>query len=310
MTISEVRSPIERRRKRTLVQAIVGAAPNRADPSGRRRRKGPQDLAALARCMCPAGSDYRRGRRPHANEPCLRHSISSRCHAPHVEAAASQRCQRLRPPTLQKWEEHGRAYPVLLHQRFFQPTRGHPDVAIGLRNSPTTGMPQASDARVDSGPVVRAVQASRPSRWVNGRQQGLSVVGLGTGCEARRHHRRARCKSTHLSELAPPLANSHGRLPFFTRRSFDLLLSWKSCWPQVEVEELVEVYVEPNQITGRSLAILNVAAGGGISQIELDVPEDTYSHRAGAAAAGRARSAWIRTIWKTLNMCQDPLSPM
>src|SRR5439155_6825979 len=65
-----------------------------------------------------------------------------------------------------------------------------------------------------------------------------------------------------------------------------LLLSVEKLLPQVEVEELVEVYVEPNQITADLLTILNVQRAG-IFQIELEVP-DGYEVRSvqGAHAAG------------------------
>ena len=67
------------------------------------------------------------------------------------------------------------------------------------------------------------------------------------------------------------------------------MLSVEKLQPLIEVDELVEVYLEPNQITADLLAILNIQRAG-IYQIELEVPEG-YEIRTvqGRDAAGAVR---------------------
>jgi hypothetical protein len=75
------------------------------------------------------------------------------------------------------------------------------------------------------------------------------------------------------AELPAPLAGQEWNFAFrYAALPFDLVLSVEKLQPEIEVEELVEAYVEPNQITLDLLSILNIQRAG-IFQIELEVPE-------------------------------------
>ena len=80
--------------------------------------------------------------------------------------------------------------------------------------------------------------------------------------------------------------------------------------PLVEVDELVETYVEPNQITTNLLAILNIQRAG-VFQVVLDVPEG-YDIRTvqGRDAAGAAAVAVDSHHLEEVEITPDPTMPM
>src|SRR6185436_19686609 len=122
-------------------------------------------------------------------------------------------------------------------------------------------------------PVVRAVQAGTPENMSGiGRQQGVVVVRLGTSLRGEATSRTGLLQ-IDAAELPAPLAKQPCTFAYrYAALPFDLLLSVEKLLPQIDVDELVEVYLEPNQITADLLAIMNIQRAG-IFQLELEVPE-------------------------------------
>jgi hypothetical protein len=171
-------------------------------------------------------------------------------------------------------------------------------------------MPQEMMHAEIKAPVVRAVQAGTPEAMTNiGRQQGVVVVRLGTALRGEVTSRTGLLQ-IDAAELPAPLAGQEWTFAYrYAALPFDLLLSVEKLLPQIEVEELVEAYVEPNQITLNLLSILNIQRAG-VFQIELEVPEG-YEVRAvqGRDAAGAAAVAVDSHHVDEVEYVPDPAKP-
>ena len=161
----------------------------------------------------------------------------------------------------QKDDPLGRVITVDL----FQPARGTQNLVIELEKIiADKEMPNEMARRSVKIPVVRAIDV--------GRQQGILVVRV---AESLRNEVESRLDLLQIdaAELPQPLAGQAWTYAFrYSRAAYDLTLSVESVKPQVEVDQLAEVFIEPQQTTITLLAIYNITRAG-VFQLEVDVPE-------------------------------------
>ena len=210
-----------------------------------------------------------------------------------VEVPADHNVVNVFDPNVQKWEKTTEGPLQTLTITLFQPTRGTQNVTIELEKfAGDREMPQEMMHAEIRAPVVRAVQAGTSEGMSNiGRQQGIVVVRLGTSLRGEATSRTGLLQ-IDAAELPAPLAKQPWSFAYrYAALPFELVLSVEKLLPLIEVEELVEVYIEPNQITANLLAILNIQRAG-VFQIELEVPEG-YEVRTvqGREAAGASAVA-------------------
>src|SRR4029450_6026852 len=191
-----------------------------------------------------------------------------------VEVPADHNVVNVFDPNIQKWEKNTEGQVQTLTITLFQPTRGSQNLLIELEKfAGDKHMPQEMTHADIRAPIVRAVDAGTPENMNKiGRQQGVVVVRLGASLrgEATSH---TGLLQIDAAELPAPIAKQPWTFAYrYAALPFDLVLSVEKLLPQIEAEELVEVYLEPNQVTADLLAVLNIQRAG-IFQIELEVPE-------------------------------------
>jgi hypothetical protein len=196
-------------------------------------------------------------------------------------------------PNVQKWEKKAEGDVQTISLTLFQPTRGTQNIAIELEKiAADKEMPQDMMNGELKLPMIRATQIGTAEELVAiGRQQGVVAVRLGSSLRGEVSARTGLLQIDQ-AELPAPLAGQTWSFAYrYAALPFDLAITVEKVQPLVEVEELVETYLEPNQITTSLLAILNIQRAG-VFQVAVDVPEG-YDIRTvqGRAAAGANAAA-------------------
>jgi hypothetical protein len=191
-------------------------------------------------------------------------------------------------PNVQKWEKKTEGAVQTISLTLFQPTRGTQNIALELEKiAADKEMPQDMMNGQLKLPMIRATQIGTAEELVAiGRQQGVVAVRLGASLRGEVAARTGLLQIDQ-AELPAPLAGQNWSFAYrYAALPFDLAITVEKVQPLVEVEELVETYLEPNQITTSLLAILNIQRAG-VFQVAVDVPEG-YDIRTvqGRAAAG------------------------
>ncbi|HEX5103549.1 MAG TPA: hypothetical protein VFV87_07040, partial [Pirellulaceae bacterium] len=295
--------------KETVVQAFVGAADVvRIDWTA--KAEGAAGLAALVTVQARQEVTIDEGvvrTRANLAYDITRADVTQLT----VEVPADHNVVNVFDPNVQKWEKKTEGPLQTLTISLYQPTRGAQNILIELEKfAGDKEMPQEMMHAEIKAPVVRAVAAGTPEAMTNiGRQQGVVVVRLGTSLRGEVPSRTGLLQ-IDAAELPAPLAGQEWTFAYrYAALPFDLQLSVEKLLPQIEVEELVETYVEPNQITIDLLSILNIERAG-IFQIELEVPEG-YEIRTvqGRDAAGAAAVAVDSYHLDEVEYVPDPTMP-
>jgi hypothetical protein len=296
--------------KETVVQAFVGAADCvRIDWTA--KAEGAAGLAALATVQARQEVVIDEGFiRTRAN---LAYDIS-RADVTQlvVEIPADHNVVNIFDPNVQKWEKQADEATQTITITLFQPTRGTQNIAIELEKiAGDKEMPQEMMTGELKAPLIRATQVGQPGQLTNvGRQQGVVAVRLGTALRGEVTSRTGLLQVDN-ADLPAPLAGQEWTYAYrYSALPFDLAISIEKLLPLVEVEELVETYIEPNQITTNLLAVLNIQRAG-IFQATLDVP-DGYEIRTvqGREAAGAAAVAVDSHRLEEVEITPDPTMPM
>ncbi|MDX1945918.1 MAG: hypothetical protein SFU86_11015 [Pirellulaceae bacterium] len=214
-------------------------------------------------------------------------------------------------PNVQKWEKKAEGPLQTITVTLYQPTRGTQNIALELEKfAGDKEMPQEMMNAELKMPVIRAVQVGNAGALTNvGRQQGVVVVRLGTALRGEVTSRTGLLQ-IDPADLPAPYAGQPWTYAYrYAALPFDLTVSIEKLLPQIEVEELVETYVEPSQITTNLLAILNIQRAG-VFQVTLDVPEG-YEIRAvqGREVAGAAAAQVDSHRLEEVDVALDPAKP-
>lgn len=177
------------------------------------------------------------------------------------------------------WTQKNDALGKIITVDLFQPARGTQSLVIELEKFiGDKEMPAEMARQQVKVPVIRAIDV--------GRQQGILVVRLADSLRSEVDSR-LDLLQIDAAELPAPLAGQQWAYAFrYSRAAYDLTLTVESVKPQVEVDQLAEIFIEPQQTTVTLLAIYNITRAG-VFQLELDVPEG-YDVRSvqGRGAAG------------------------
>lgn len=296
--------------KETLVQAFVGAA-DRVRIDWTAKAEGAAGLAALATVQARQEVVIDEGFiRTRAN---LTYDISrSDVTQLVVEIPADHNVVNIFDPNVQKWEKKADDVFQTITISLFQPTRGTQNIAIELEKiAGDKEMPQEMMTGELKAPTIRATHVGQPGQLTAvGRQQGVVAVRLGTALRGEVTSRTGLLQVDN-ADLPAPLAGQQWTYAYrYSALPFDLAISIEKLLPLVEVEELVETYIEPNQITTNLLAVLNIQRAG-IFQATLEVP-DGYEIRTvqGREAAGAAAVAVDSHRLEEVEITPDPTMPM
>lgn len=179
------------------------------------------------------------------------------------------------------WTQKNDALGKVITVDLFQPARGTQNLVIELEKFiGDKEMPAEMARQQVKVPVIRAIDV--------GRQQGILVVRLADSLRSEVDSR-LDLLQIDAAELPAPLAGQTWAYAFrYSRAAYDLTLTVESVKPQVEVDQLAEVFLEPQQTTLTLLAIYNITRAG-VFQLEVNVPEG-YDVRSvgGRNAAGAA----------------------
>lgn len=258
--------------KETLVQAFVGAA-QLVKLEWTAKAEGASGLAALVTVQARQELVIDEGivrTRTNLSYDIQRAEVTQLT----VDLPSDHNVVNVFDPNVQKWEKKIEGPIQTLTITLFQPTRGSQNVLVELEKfAGDKEMPQELTSAEIRAPVVRAVQAGTSENMSNiGRQQGVVVVQLGNSLRGEITSRTGLLQ-IDAAELPSALAKQSWTFAYrYAALPFDLLLNIEKLQPHVEVEELVEVYLEPNQITADLLSVLNIQRAG-IFQVELEVPE-------------------------------------
>jgi hypothetical protein len=228
-----------------------------------------------------------------------------------IEVPADHNVVNVFDPNIQRWEKKTEGPVQTLTVVLFQPTRSKQNIVVELEKfAGDKEMPQAMTHADIRAPVVRAVQAGTADNMTNiGRQQGVVVARLGSSLRGEATSQTGLVQ-IDAAELPAPLAKQNWPFAYrYAALPFDLVLSVEKLLPQIEVEQLVEVYLEPEAITANLLAILNIERAG-IFQLELEVPEG-YEVRTvqGREHAGASATAVDSHHLEDVEYTPDPAQP-
>jgi hypothetical protein len=255
----------------TVVLAFVGAAQTvRFDWTP--KAEGATGLAALATVQAQQEVLFDEGViRTRAN---LAYEISrAELSQLTVEVPADQKVSSVFDPNVRQWEVKAGETTQTVTIQLFQPARGTQNVTLELEKF--TGEAQQQELGV---PIIKALGV--------GRQQGVVVVRLAPALRAEAI-RRTGLMQLDAGELPQSLAAAQWAFAYrYASLPFDLALNVEKVQPRLQADELIEAYLEPEQLSLHLLALYNVERAG-VFQFELDIPAgyDVRQVR-GHAAAG------------------------
>jgi hypothetical protein len=195
-----------------------------------------------------------------------------------IEVSSDQKVVNVFDPNVRQWEVDVSENAQTVSVQLFQPTRGTQNLTVELEKF------RADEAQQSvSVPMVKALEV--------GRQQGLVLVQLSEGLRGE-VEKRSGLLQVDASELPKTLAG--GKWSFAYRYSalpFELTLEVEKVQPSVTADELVEAYLEPQQLTIDLLALYTIERAG-VFQLELMIPDGFELRQVrGQAAAGAEAAA-------------------
>ena len=240
----------------TVVLAFVGAAPE-VQISWTPRSEGATGLAALASVQVQQQVTVDEG--VMRTQARLAYNISrAEVEQLVIEVPLDQKVINVFDPNVRQWKvvEAGEVQQV--HVQLFQPARGSQTLTIELE--------QFSEEWGDREVSVPLVQARGA-----GRQQGLLVVRLSPALRAEVSQRAG------LLQLdKQELPGSFQKIPWdfayrYATLPYQLAFRLEKIRPRIHVRQLIEVHLEPEQLTVNLMAVLDIQRAG-VFQVELEIP--------------------------------------
>ncbi|MEE3370648.1 MAG: hypothetical protein VX346_15015 [Planctomycetota bacterium] len=240
----------------TVVLAFVGAAPE-VQISWTPRSEGATGLAALASVRVQQQVTINEG--VMRTQARLDYNISrAEVEQLVIEVPRDQKVINVFDPNVRQWKvvEAGEIQQVQV--QLFQPARGSQTLTIELEQFSE----QWGDREV-AVPLVRARDA--------GRQQGLLVVRLSPALRAEVSQR------TGLLQLdKQELPGTLQKIPWdfayrYATLPYQLAFRLEKIRPRVHARQLIEVHLEPEQLTINLMAVLDIQRAG-VFQVELEIP--------------------------------------
>ncbi|MFN0022203.1 MAG: hypothetical protein ACKVP0_28470 [Pirellulaceae bacterium] len=220
-----------------------------------------------------------------------------------VQVPADQNVVNVFDPNVQKWEKKIEGPIQTITISLFQAVRGAQNVTLELEKfSDDKEMAKDMGRKEFTVPDVKVLNVAR--------QQGVVVARLGGSLRGEVATRNGLLQ-IDAADLPAPLAGQDWPFAYrYAAHPYSLTLSVEKVRPQIEVDELVEVYLEPQQITLDLLAIFNIEKAG-VFQLELDVPEGFDVRQVqGRDCAGAGAAAVAVDSHHVDEVVVDPAKPM
>ncbi|MCE9525204.1 MAG: hypothetical protein K8R36_04030, partial [Planctomycetales bacterium] len=220
-----------------------------------------------------------------------------------VQVPADQNVVNVFDPNVQKWEKKIEGPIQTITISLFQAVRGAQNVTLELEKfSDDKEMAKDMGRKEVTVPDVKVLNVAR--------QQGVVVARLGGSLRGEVATRNGLLQ-IDAADLPAPLAGQDWPFAYrYAAHPYSLTLSVEKVRPQIEVDELVEVYLEPQQITLDLLAIFNIEKAG-VFQLELDVPEGFDVRQVHGRDCGGAGAAAVAVDSHHVNeVVVDPAKPM
>lgn len=196
-----------------------------------------------------------------------------------VNAPLDQKITRVIDPNVKKWEVARDDTKQTIKIDLFQPARGTQNITIDSEK-----FSDEAALRDTHVPVIQAVNV--------GRQQGVVVVRLGDELRAE-----ATAKNGLLqldtAELPQPLQSVKWAFAYrYAALPFDLALNVEKVKPRIHVQQLVEAYIEPEQITLDVSGIFDIQQAG-VFQLAFDIPVGYQVERVQGRTMGDAQAVVV-----------------
>ncbi len=240
----------------TVVQAFVGAAPTvRIEWTA--KSEGAAGLAALASVQARQQSTIDEGvirTRATLVYDITRADLSQL----RIEVPADQKVAGVFDPNVQKWNVEPQDELQRITVDLFEPTRGRQNIVVELEKF--SNDLTAEDVVV---PVIKALDVAR--------QQGVVVARLAEGLRAETSSR-AGLLQMDAAELPAELQQGNWTFAYrYATLPFELKLAVEKVQPRIRAEQLVEVYLEPENLTVDLFVVYDIERAG-VFQLDLDVP--------------------------------------
>lgn len=182
-----------------------------------------------------------------------------------LEVPKDQNVVNVFDANVQKWEKKIEGPLQTMTIQLFQPARGTQNVTVELEKfSDDKEMMMEMGRKEFIAPDIKVLNVAR--------QQGIVVARLGGSLRGEVASRKGLFQ-IDAADLPPPLAGQDWPFAYrYAAHPYALTLSVEKVRPLIEVEELVEAYLEPQGTTYNLLAIYNIQKAG-VFQLELNVPE-------------------------------------
>jgi len=198
-----------------------------------------------------------------------------------IETPADHRVLNVFDANVREWTVEPQENRNRIRVQLYEPARDTQQVTVELE--------KFSDDLTADGVQVPVVQAMNV-----GRQQGIVVVDISPALRAEVTGRSGLLQ-LDATELPPALAGGTWDFSYrYASLPFELSLSVEKVKPEIRTRELVEAYLEPEQLTLNLLAIYQIDRAG-VFQLELDVPPDFDVRRVEGYAAAETQPVAVDT---------------
>jgi len=239
----------------TVVWAFVGAAPS-VQINWTPKAEGAKGLEALASVKAQQEIDIQEG--VSRTVARMAYSISrAKLSTLTVEVPADQKVVNVFDPNVREWSVQPAGDKQRITVELFEPAEGTQNLTVELQRFAANGILSIS------APVVEAVSVSR--------QQGVVVVRVAEGLRAEAA-KRTGLLQVDAKELPAPLSGRKWQFSYrYATLPFELVLSVEKILPHIETDSLVEVHLQPEEMTLDMLAVYTVERAG-VFRLELDIP--------------------------------------
>ena len=195
-----------------------------------------------------------------------------------IEVPGDQKVVNVFDPNVRKWDVSKDGDNQIIAVELFEPARTTQSLMIELE-------------KYSENNTNREVTAARVRALDVGRQQGTVVVNVDTALRAEAKTRTGLLQ-VDVSELPAALAKQTWSFAYrYAALPFDLSIGIDKIQPRATVDQLVEMYLEPEQLSVDLLAAYNIEEAG-VFQLEFDVPPSLeVTQVAGRAMPGAAAVA-------------------
>ena len=253
--LESVLSP-DSNRDGTLVQAFVGAAPQ-VRIEWNPKSEGAIGMSAMANVQCLQQVSIDEGvvrTRANLNYTISRAELSEIS----IEIPGDQKVVNVFDPNVRKWEIKKENDLQAIRIQLFEPARQSQNIVLEMER-----LSHDEKDRLISIAQIRALNV--------GQQGGIVTINVGAGLRAE-PTKRSGLMQMDAAELPQNLKNETSGFAFrYSGLPFDLALNVDKIEPQIAVDQLTEVYLDPQQMAMEVYSI-HAIEQAGLFQLDFELP--------------------------------------